>query len=61
MTGLEAIAAGLGITFDPVAVGVYQSTFPTDLPVGRVISAFSADPAFLKGTPDWIDPQPWWW
>jgi hypothetical protein len=59
-TGLEAIAAELGVTLVNVEGTTWLATFPTDLPVGRVLAALSADDAFVEGTPTWID-APYWW
>jgi hypothetical protein len=60
MTGLQTIAAELGVTLTNLSGDDWQATFPTDLPVGQVLAAFSRDDAFVEGSPDWID-APYWW
>jgi len=58
--GVEAIAADLGVTLVLREGATYDATFPTEVPVGKVLAAFSRDPAFIQGSPAWIA-RPYWW
>ncbi len=60
--GIEAIAAGLGVTLarSDTATTTWEATFDTELPVGRVLAALARDPAFAEGSPAWIDAPSWW-
>ncbi|MDP2312745.1 MAG: hypothetical protein Q8P41_07555 [Pseudomonadota bacterium] len=59
-TGIVAIAAANNVALTQGEGDVWSAGFPTDVPVGQVLAAFSADPAFVEGTPAWID-APYWW
>lgn len=58
--GIQAIADGMGVVLTLSEPDTYDAVFPTDLPVGAVLSALSADPAFREGSPQWIDAPSWW-
>lgn len=58
--GIDTIAASLGVTLTLREGTTYDATFPTEIPVGRVLSEFAKDEAFAEGSPAWIDAPSWW-
>ncbi len=58
--GVQAIADSLGVTLTLREGTTWDAVFPTELPVGLVLSSLSRDPAFLEGSPAWIA-EPYWW
>lgn len=55
----DAAALGASITLG-AEPDTYVATFPTDLPVGKVLSELAKVEGFVEGSPDWIS-QPGWW
>lgn len=60
-TEIETIAASFGATVSPGAeADTWLVSFPTELPIGAVLSEMAHASGFVEGTPDWIVRPNWW-
>lgn len=58
---ITTIASSLGATLAMGAdADTYVATFPTDIPIGRVLTEMAKADGFLEGSPDWIVKPGWW-